>query len=328
MPSDAAARPAEIVFLDRETLSPETVLRAPDFPHRMTTFERSAPDEVAARIADADIVITNKVPVAAGAIAGASRLGLIAVCATGTDIVDVKAAAARGIVVSNVRDYATTTVPEHVFALLFALRRSLVAYRDSVRAGRWQTASQFCFFDHPIRDLAGSTMGIVGRGSLGGAVATIAGALGMEVLFAGRKGDAAPPEPYVPFAEMLCRSDVITLHLPLKPETRDLIAAPEFALMERRPILINASRGGLVDEVALGEALRSGRIAAAGFDVATAEPPPADNPLMGLLDLPNFILTPHVAWASREGQQALADQLVDNIEAFRRGAPRNVVAPG
>ena len=304
------------------------MLRAPDFPHRLTTHEQSAPEEVAARIADADIVITNKVPVGAEAIAGAPRLGLIAVCATGTDMVDVKAAAARGIVVSNVRNYARTTVPEHVFALLFALRRSLLAYRDSVRAGRWQTASQFCYFDHPIRDLAGSTLGIVGRGSLGSAVARIAGALGMDVLFAGRKGEPAPPSPYVPFAELLRRSDVITLHLPLTPETRDLIGPPEFALMARQPILINASRGGLVDEVALGDALRSGRIAAAGFDVATAEPPPADHPLMGLLDLPNFILTPHVAWASREGQQVLADQLVDNIEAFWRGEPRNVVEAG
>ncbi len=321
-----AERPAEIVFLDRESLSPETRLRVPDFPHRPTIFDRSSAGDVAGRIANADIVITNKVPVRAEAIAAAPRLRLIAVCATGTDMVDVKVAAARGIVVSNVRNYAGTTVPEHVFALILALRRSLLAYRDSVRAGRWQTASQFCYFDYPIRDLAGSTLGIVGRGALGGAVADMAKAFRMDVLFAGRKGDAAPPSPYVPFAEMLRRSDVITLHLPLKPETRHLIGAAEFAAMERHPILINASRGGLVDEIALGDALRSGQIAAAGFDVATAEPPPADHALMGLLDLPNFILTPHVAWASREGQQALADQLVDNIEAFWRGNPRNVVA--
>jgi glycerate dehydrogenase len=320
------ARPVEIVFLDRETLSPETRLRAPDFPHRLTVFDRSTADEVAARIADADIVITNKVPVRADAIATAPRLRLIAVCATGTDMVDVKAAAARGIVVSNVRNYATDTVPEHVFALIFALRRNILAYRDSVRAGRWQTASQFCFFDHPIGDLADATIGIAGRGSLGSAVAGIARAFRMEVLFAGRKGDPVPGAPYVPFADMLRRSDIITLHLPLKPETRNLIGAEEFALMERHPILINASRGGLVDELALGEALRSGQIAGAGFDVATAEPPPADHALMKLLDLPNFILTPHVAWASRQGQQALADQLVDNIDAFWRGSPRNVVA--
>ena len=319
------AAPAEIVFLDRESLSPETRLREPDFPHRLTVHERSGADEVAARIRDAEIVITNKVPVGGAAIAAARKLRMIAVCATGTDMVDVRAAQARGVVVSNVRDYATTTVPEHVFALVFALRRSLLAYRDSVRSGRWQTSSQFCFLDHPIGDLAGSTIGIVGRGSLGNAVADIARVFRMEVLFAGRKGDPAPPEPHVPFGEMLRRSDIITLHVPLKPETRHLIGAAEFAAMARHPILINAARGGLVDEIALGDALRSGEIAGAGFDVATAEPPPADHPLMALLDLPNFILTPHVAWASRDGQQMLADQLVDNIEAFWRGTPRNVV---
>lgn len=316
--------PARIVFLDRESLPTETVLRSPDFPHEFVAFERSAPDEVAERIADADIVITNKVPVRAEAIAGADRLRLVAVSATGTDIVDLEACAARGIVVSNVQDYARTTVPEHTFALIFALRRSLLAYHQSVRGGRWQTASQFCFLDHPIGDLAGSTIGIIGGGALGGAVGDIARALGMTVLFAGRKG-ATPAEGKVAFEDVLARSDVITLHVPLTPETRGMIGAPEFALMARHPILINTARGGLVDETALGAALASGQIAGAGFDVASAEPPPADHPLMALLDHPNFILTPHVAWASRDGAQALADQTIDNIEAFHSGAPRNVV---
>jgi glycerate dehydrogenase len=318
-------RPAEIVFLDRESLPPETSLRPPAFPHRLTAYARSRPEDVAERIADADIVITNKARVGAEAIGGARRLRLIAVCATGTDCVDHAAATARAIPISNVRGYATATVPEHVFGLILALRRSLPAYRDSVRAGRWQTATQFCYFDHPIGDLAGSTIGIVGRGALGRAVAKLAEAFGMRVCFAGRKGVAAPPAPYTPFTEVLGQSDIITLHLPLTPETRNLIGAAEFAAMARRPILINAARGGLVDEVALGAALRSGLIAGAGFDVATVEPPPADHPLMALLDLPNFILTPHVAWASREASQALADGLIDNIDAFWRGEPRNVV---
>ncbi len=323
--SDAdLSSPAEIVFLDRETLPPETVLRAPRFPHRLVEHARSRPEEVAARIATADIVITNKVPVRAEAIAGAGKLRLIAVSATGTDIVDLRACAERGIVVSNVRDYARTTVPEHTFALIFALRRSLFAYCNSVRAGRWQTASQFCFFDHPIGDLAGSTIGIIGSGALGRAVANMGRALGMIVLLAGRKG-AAPGKGRVAFDEVLRRSDVITLHVPLTPETRGLVGAKEFALMERRPILINTARGGLVDEAALGAALASGQIAGAGFDVATAEPPPADHPLMALLQYPNFILTPHVAWASREAIQSLADQTIDNIEAFSAGRPQNVV---
>jgi glycerate dehydrogenase len=299
-------------------------MRAPDFPHRMVAFEETAPDEVAGRIADADIVITNKVPVRAEAIGAAPKLRMIAVSATGTDIVDLDACSARGIVVSNVRDYARTTVPEHTFALIFALRRSLFAYHDSVRQGRWQTATQFCFFDHPIADLAGSTIGIIGRGALGRAVGDIAHTFGMNVLFAGRKGAAAADET-VPFEEVLRRSDIITLHVPLTPETKGMIGSPEFALMECRPILINTARGGLVDEVALGRALASGQVSGAGFDVASQEPPRADHPLMLLLRFPNFILTPHVAWASRQASQVLADQTIDNIEAFRAGKPRNVV---
>ena len=257
--------PAEIVFLDRETLSPETHLRAPDFPHRLTVHDRSTADEVASRIADADIVITNKVPIRSDAIAAAQHLRLIAVCATGTDMVDVKAAAARGIVVSNVRNYATDTVPEHVFALIFALRRNILAYRNSVRAGRWQTASQFCFFDHAIGDLAERDhrhrRARVARQCRRGHRAGLphGGALCRTE---GRPD--APAAPYVPFTDMLRRSDIITLHLPLKPETRNLIGDEEFPLMERHPILINASRGGLVDELALGDALRSGKIAGAG----------------------------------------------------------------
>jgi glycerate dehydrogenase len=319
------AAPAEIVFLDRETLPEETVLRSPAFPHRMVEHQRTGPGEVADRIASADIVITNKVPVRAEAIAAAKKLRFIAVSATGTDMVDLRCCGERGIIVSNVRDYALTTVPEHTFALIFALRRSLLAYRDSVRDGRWQAASQFCFFDHPIHDLAGSTIGIIGSGTLGRAVADMARALGMTVLFAGRKG-ATPGKGRVAFEETLRRSDVITLHVPLTPDTKGLIGATEFALMERRPILINAARGGLVDEMALGEALARGQIAGAGFDVASGEPPAADHPLMALLAYPNFILTPHVAWASREAIQVLADQVVDNIEAFWAGCPRNVVS--
>ena len=316
--------PLTIVFLDRETFPPQTQLRPPDFRHRMIAHQRSAPDEVADRIADADIVISNKVPIRAAAIAGARRLRFIAVAATGTDMIDLGACAERGIVVSNVRDYAGTTVPEHTFALIFALRRSLVAYHDSVRQGRWQAATQFCFLDHPIEDLAGSTIGIVGWGSLGRAVGSLARALGMKVLVAGRKGAPAKSD-RTPFEAVLRQSDVISLHVPLTPETAGLIGAPEFALMDRRPLLVNTARGGLVDEVALDAALAEGQISGAGFDVASVEPPGGDHPLMGLSKYPNFILTPHVAWASRGGIQALADQTIDNIEAFHSGAPRNLV---
>ncbi|HET6469312.1 MAG TPA: D-2-hydroxyacid dehydrogenase [Geminicoccaceae bacterium] len=320
-------RPARVVFLDRDTMPPETRLRPPGFPHELVVHDRTRPEEVAERIAEAEIVITNKVPVRGDALAGARALRLVAVAATGFDVVDVEACAARGITVSNIRDYAVHTVPEHTFALILALRRSIVAYRESVARGRWQEAGQFCFFDHPIRDLAGSTLGVIGDGALGRAVAKLGEAFGMRVLFSAYKGTTGMGPLYTPFEEVLRTSDVITLHSPLLPSTRDMIAAPEFALMERRPLLINTARGGLVDEAALADALRSGRIAGAGFDVVTTEPPPPDHPLMRLLDLPNFILTPHVAWASEEAIQSLADQLVDNIEAFWAGAPRNSVGP-
>lgn len=314
-----------IVFLDRETL-PETVrFSAFGFPHEITTYARTAPPEVGERIRDADIVVTNKVPIGRGDFEGAGRLRLVAVAATGTNMLDLEAAKERGIVVSNVRNYAKYSVSEHVFALILTLRRSIGAYRASVAAGRWQQAQQFCYFDYPIADLGGSTLGIFGGGALGSAVARLGEAFGMTVLMAGRKADKQPAPRRVAFDEVLERADVLSLHLPLLPETRNLIGAAEFAKMARRPLLINAARGGLVNEADLYAALVSGQIAGAGFDVASTEPPPTDSVLMKLLDLPNFILTPHVAWASQGAIQALADQLTENIELFVAGTPRNVV---
>jgi glycerate dehydrogenase len=294
--------PARIVFLDAGTLWPDTRLRTPRFPHDLSIFEQTRPDEVEARIGAADIVITNKVRITAEALAKSPRVRLVAVAATGYDAVDVAACRERGVVVSNIRGYAATSVPEHVFGLILALRRNLVAYREAVIGGRWERAGQFCFLDFPIRDLAGSTLGVVGGGTLGAEVARLGRAFGMQVMFAGRKGGA------------------------LTPETMGLIAAPEFAAMRRRPLMINTARGGLVDEEALADALDRGMIAGAGFDVASREPPGADHPLMALAARPNVILTPHVAWASREAVQSLADQLIDNIEAFVAGTPRNRVA--
>lgn len=316
----------KIVALDHDTLPQRTRLRQPRFAHALALYGRTAPYEVAQRIADADIVIVNKVRLTAQALQTAPRLRLVAVAATGTDNIDLQACAERGITVSNIRNYAVHTVPEHTFALIFALRRSICAYRDAVRAGRWQASGRFCFFDHPIRDLAGSTLGVIGNGVLGRAVATMGRALGMRVLFAGRKGYSGQGAPYTPFEETLAQSDVLTLHCPLTPETRHMIGAAQFALMQRRPLLVNTARGGLVDEAAVLLALESGQISGAAFDVVSTEPPAPDHPFMKLLDRPDFILTPHVAWASSEAVQGLADQLVDNIEAFERGAPVNVVA--
>lgn len=316
-----------IVFLDRETLSPQTQLRRPDFEHTWEAHDRTSAEQVAERIAQADIVIVNKVKLPAAVLAQAPRLKLIAVAATGTDNIDLTACAAHGITVSNVRNYALHTVPEHTFALIFALRRSVCAYRDAVRAGRWQAAGQFCFFDHPIRDLAGSTLGVIGDGVLGQAVAAMGRALGMRVLMSGHKGRSGQGRLYTPFEETLRQSDVLSLHCPLNTQTRHMIGAAEFALMARRPLLINTGRGGLVDEAAVGPALEVGQIGGAAFDVTSVEPPPPDHPFMALLDRPDFILTPHVAWASAEAIQALTDQLIDNLEAFVAGSPLHCVAP-
>ena len=324
--SESLKKTARIVVLDRDTLPDDITLRAFSFPHELVAFGRTKPEEVAERISDADIVITNKVPVRREAIGGSRNLRLVAIAATGTDVVDVAACAERKIGVTNIRNYAVNTVPEHTFALILALRRSLVAYHDSVRAGRWQETGQFCYFDYPIRDLAGSTLGIIGDGVLGRAVADLGRAFGMKVLFSDYKGTTGMGPLYTPFEQVLRESDVITLHSPLMPSTRNMISTDEFAMMARRPLLINTARGGLVDEIALERALRERQVSGAGFDVVTTEPPPPDHPLMRLLDLPNFILTPHVAWASHEAVQGLADQLVDNIEAFERGQPTNMVA--
>jgi len=226
-----------------------------------------------------------------------------------------------------VRGYARETVPEHVFALLLALARQIGPFHRSVAAGRWQKSEQFCYFDYPIRDLAGQTLGLLGSGTLGQGVARIAAAFGMQLVFGEHKGATTCRDGYLPFERLIREADVISLHCPLTDATRHLIGAPELAAMKPTAILINTARGGLVDEAALADALRARQIGGAGFDVLTEEPPVA-NPLLApdLLDAGNFILTPHVAWSSREAMQTLADQLIDNIEAFVAGEPRNRVA--
>ncbi len=315
----------KIVFLDRDTIGPTVTITRPSFDHDWIEYGKTAPDAVAGRIADADIVVTNKAPIRAEQLADAPNLKMIAIAATGYDVIDVPACTERGIVVSNVRGYATNTVPEHAFALILALRRSIVGYRQDVIDGAWQESGQFCFFTHPIRDLAGSRLGIIGEGALGQSVAQIARAFGMEPVFAAHKGATGLGPLYTPWDEVIATSDVITLHAPLMPATRHMISTPEFEAMERKPILVNTSRGGLVDEAALVDALDRGLIAAAGFDVLTSEPPAPDNPLLSVLERPNVIVTPHVAWASEEAMQTLWDQVVSHVENFERGAPSNTI---
>ena len=316
----------KIVFLDRSTIAPQIRLRRPAFQHELVEHANTQPEDIVARLAGATIAIINKVPLGAEVLAQLPDLKLIAVAATGTDCVDKAACEAHGIVVSNIRGYALNTVPEHAFALMLALRRSVVAYREAVISGRWQQSGQFCFFDYPIHDLAGARLGIIGEGVLGQRVADIAKAFGMVPMFAAHKGRSGLGPLYTPWQEVLETSDIITLHSPLTAETRGMIAMPEFRAMKRRPLLINTARGGLVDEADLVAALDAGLISGAGFDVVTGEPPPPDSPLLRIVGRPNVILTPHVAWASDEAQQALADQLMDNIESFVAGRPRNRVS--
>lgn len=311
-----------IVFLDQASL--DARLRRPSFAHEWIAYDATDATEVAARLNGATIAITNKVPLRVHDLDRLPDLKMIAVAATGTNVIDVEACRRRGIVVSNIRDYAVATVPEHTFALMLALRRNLHAYADDVAAGNWQKSKVFCLLDHAIHDLAGSRLGIVGYGALGRSVARIGLAFGMEVCACNRSPFEDAQVRAVTLDEIVETADVISLHLPLSAQTQHLIGRSELARMKRGAVLINTARGGLVDEAALAEALLAGRIAGAGFDVLSEEPPRPDNPLLALR-LPNFILTPHTAWASQEAMQALADQLIDNVEAFAAGHPRNVV---
>jgi glycerate dehydrogenase len=307
------------VFLDRESVGAN--VRKPEFQHSYKEYEATwTPEEIIERLKDATIAIINKVPMRAETLKQLPKLKLIAVAATGTDVVDKAYCKENGIAVVNIRNYAFNTVPEHVLALMFALRRNLPAYVEDVRNGRWNKSQQFCFFDHPIRDIAGSTIGIVGYGAIGKEVGRRAAALGMRVL----PYDVVPQPGLVDLDTLIKESDVITLHMPLTPQTKNMFGAKELKMMKPTAILINTARGGLVDEAALAEALRNGTIAGAGFDVLTVEPPKDGNILLEL-KLPNLIITPHVAWASQEAMQILADQLIDNVEAFVAGKPQNLV---
>jgi glycerate dehydrogenase len=304
----------KIVFLDRSTLKAN--IRRPAFEHEWVDYAETRPREVLERLRDATIAITNKVRLGEAELSRLPALKLIAVAATGVDIIDLEYCRQHGITVTNVRNYATHAVPEHVMMLILSLRRSLIGYREEIEHGAWQKASQFCLLNQEIRDLYGSTLGIIGYGALGQAVEKLALAFGMRVLISEHKGAPSIRDGRTSFEDILRESDQLSLHCPLTESTRKMIGTEELRKMKRHALLINTARGGLVDEAALVEALRSGLIAGAGFDVLTREPPREGNPLLDL-NLPNLILTPHVAWASREAMQSLADQLINNIEEFK-----------
>jgi glycerate dehydrogenase len=310
------------VFLDRASLKAK--VRMPAGVTDYVEFEKTAVGEIVPRLEGATVAIINKVPMRAATLAQLPDLKMIAVAATGYDVVDIPYCKEHGIAVANIRNYAVHTVPEHAFAMILALRRNLLAYRHDVENGVWNRSEQFCFFTHPIGDLHGATLGIIGEGAIGQATAAIGRAFGMRVLFA----DHAPPKmdgvEFTPHETVLAESDVISLHCPLMPATRNLIDLPALRKMKRTALLINTARGGLVDEAALIQALDQGLIAGAGFDVLTVEPPRDGHPLLDVRRS-NFILTPHIAWASDGAMQFLADQLIDNIDGWAAGKPRNLV---
>ncbi len=311
-----------IVFVERNTIDAE--FRRPRFDHEWIEYGETERGQIVERLRDATVAICNKLPLREPDLSHLPKLKLIAVAATGVDNIDLSYCKSRGIAVCNTRNYAKRSLPEHVLMLMLALRRNLIGYIQDVRDREWQQAKHFCLLNHTIHDLYGSKIGIIGYGSLGKAMAALAGSIGMHVLVAERKHATTMREGRTEFAEVLRLSDVLTLHCPLTEETGNLIDAEEFQMMKREAILINTARGGLVREKALVEALHGGVIAGAAFDVLSEEPPQQGNLLLDQ-DLPNLIVTPHVAWASKEAMQTLAEQLIDNIEAFIRGEPRNLV---
>lgn len=316
------------VVLDLDTLHPEDLslesLRASLPEWRL--FAGTAPADTVARMVDCQVVVTNKVVIDRPAIQASPQLRLICVSATGTNNVDLEAAAERGIVVCNVRDYAAASLAQHVFALLLALATRWHEYAADVRAGEWSRSPMFCLMQRPVMELAGKTLGIIGYGVLGREVARLAEAFGMRVLVsASLRPGVATQADRVALSVLLQESDVISLHCPLDEATAKLVDSRFLAAMKPGALLINTARGGLVDEAALKQALVTGQLAGAALDVLSVEPPPADHPLLDPA-IPNLIITPHNAWVSRECRQRLLDGVVANIEGWKVGAPVSPVA--
>jgi len=323
-PAETAMDPPAIVLLDRATVDPGDLDLAPiEVLGAITSFSVTRPDQVAERIAAAQVVVTNKVRLGAGEIAAAPHLRLIAVAATGVNNIDLAAAQAAGVAVANVAGYSTPSVVQHTIAALLGLAVHLREYDQAVREGRWQSAAQFCLLDWPIVELTGKTLGIVGYGAIGRGVAQVARALGMNVLVAASRPRVAyPVGQRLPLTGVLAAADVVTVHTALSRDTTNLIDRAAISLMKPGAWLLNMARGGVVDETAVADALRSGRLGGAAFDVLTEEPPTAGNPLLDPT-LPNLILTPHTAWASREARQRLITELAENIRAHLAGADGN-----
>lgn len=316
----------EVVFLDNATLADNITIPRPNFSHNWTNYAKTNRGQILERCCDANIVITNKVAFDERLLAKLPKLKHIAIAATGTNCVDLKAASALGVTVSNVPGYATRSASEHVIAMILSLRRNLVAFKSDIANGKWQECEQFCFYNDPISDLANSTLGLIGTGAIAQQVAHVGKALGMQVIYhsvSGRKDFASGR--LVSLETLLETSDVISLHCPLTPKTENLIDKEQIALMRKNAIIINTARGSVVNLEALYQALLNKDIAGAGIDVAPIEPPPADATVMHLNQLHNCIVTPHTAWASEQASQVLMNQVVANIEAFVNDDALNIV---
>jgi glycerate dehydrogenase len=313
-----------IVVLDGHCLNPgDLSWRKLETLGRCTVYERTPAELLAERIWDADIALTNKVPLRGELLSGLKQLKYIGVTATGYNIVDVDAAREHGIVVTNVPTYGTMSVAQMVFAHLLNLTQRVGDHAEAVREGRWASSADWCFWDFPLLELGAMTMGIVGYGRIGQATAQLARAFGMKVIAHNRSAIAAAGDVRQVELDMLFReSDVVSLHCPLTPETTRMVNRERLALMKATAFLLNTSRGGLVDENALADALNHGQIAGAGLDVLDAEPPAAGNPLFSAK---NCYITPHIAWATRESRQRLLDLAVENVAEFLVGRARNVV---
>lgn len=290
----------------------------------MVQYRKTLPDQAAKRIREAEIVISNKVILDASVLAQGGKLKLICVAATGTNNIDIDYCTEHGITVCNVRDYATASVVQHTFTLILALNTSLLDYQKAVNQGEWSRSEQFCLLDFPIAELQGKTLGIIGHGVLGKAVADLAHAFGMAVLISNRPASHDCPMGRTPLEAVIAESDIISLHCPLADNTHNLVSRRFLDQMQDHALLINTARGGLVDEQALATALVNGSIGGAGLDVLSQEPPPLTHPLLSG-NIPNLIITPHTAWASQPSRQRLLNQLADNISAYFNGQPRNIV---
>ncbi len=311
----------KIVVLDGYTENPgDLSWAALEALGELQVYDRTPPEEILSRMGDSPLVLTNKTPLSRETLAVCPQLRYIGVLATGYNVVDVAAAREMGIAVTNIPTYGTAAVAQFTFALLLELCHRVGHHNAAVQQGQWAACPDFCFWDYPLVELAGKTLGIIGYGRIGRKVADIGRALDMRVMAYDRMPCGAPEG--VPLETLLAQSDVISLHCPLTPENHGLIGPTTLAQMKDGVMLINTSRGPLVDEPALAQALRSGKVAAAALDVVCAEPICADSPLLGL---DNCLITPHIAWAPKESRQRLMDVAVENLRCFLAGNPQNVV---